>query len=164
MSSPRRWCRRSMVLPFTQFLSLVRSLACSRERERTNVSRLCNQVKVAQAPRRAARGTGDDDDVDSRTATPSTVVLRRHLRHPSDRPDTILLHDRLSRVLSSYRFTLRRVIPLCPTYPRWSTFWPVFHGFDRRPGFEMKNIVFFLLYIFSSSFFYSNIKLKGQNS
>lgn len=84
MSSPRWWCkRRIVVLPFTQFLARALALA------HANVPWLCNQVKVAQAP-----SSSSSTDGDSRTVTPSTMVPRRYLRHPSNRPDMILLHER----------------------------------------------------------------------
>lgn len=96
-----------VVLPFTQFLSLARSLAHSFVRARTSVPWLCNQVKVAQAPssssaranqRRRRRRFANSHTTYTYIFLLLLLLAQRHHR-PSVRSE-IPLHDR-RRVLSS---------------------------------------------------------------
>lgn len=91
MSSPRRAvvqaAQNRVVLPFTQFPSLVRS----RSRARTYLSYVTKWKWHKQRRRRAARARARAPATTSTREQPHhppwILLLRRHLRHPSDRPE-----------------------------------------------------------------------------
>jgi len=107
----RAAARNRAVLPFTQFPSLSACLlACllaySLVRARTNVPRLCNQVKVAQAPRRAPPSSARAPNGQHRTAAnshPPWYQLQPSERSMIDRSKG----PRISRISSRPAFLLK---------------------------------------------------------